>query len=801
VADTVPAEAPGERSVPRSRGPRFFATPADEPRARRASDVTMLVTTTFALVAVSAAAEPRPGISRAVAQLLAALPDLLDLVWQLAADLLIVLAVALLVTALVRRRLAVARDIVLAAALALAVSFVAGRIVIGSWPDVWDAMRAAGPPPWYPAMRIALPAAAIATASPHVTAPVRRLGRWVIGVAMIGLVALGASTPLGVLAGLLLAGAAAAAVHLVFGSTAGRPGLGVVRDALDDVGIDVVALAPASRQQSGAFVVSGTEADGGALAVKVYGRDAHDAAVLSTLWRTIWYRDAVDPLRVGRARQVEYEALVTLLAAQAGVVTDTVVSAGETVENDAVLVLRTRGRPLEATDESDDVVVALWELLARLHRAGIAHGRVDLGHLFLTPEGELGLRDFRSAALDSSPTQRTVDRAQALVTSVMLVGQERAVALAGRCVAPDVLAAMLPVLQRPVLTPDQRRRVAADKIDLNGLRAGVAASIDSELPALQELRRVSPGSIVRVVLPAAAVLALFSMLTGLDLAELGELLREASWWLLLAGVVLAQAPRLSQAVSTLGAAPVQLPLGPVYALQLAVSYINLAIPSTAGRVAVNIRFFQRHGMAPGTALAAGALDGVSGFVVQAIVLVTIILLTPASLDIDARAAVDSAAWLIIVALVIAAAAIAVVLLVRRVRRFALGWARRLTAEAGHALRGLRSPRRLALLFGGNLATEVLFALALGTFVAAFGHPIGFGELLLTNISVALLAGLLPVPGGIGVAEGGLTFGLVQAGVPEEAAFAAVLMYRMATFYLPPLWGYVAMRWLERNEHL
>jgi uncharacterized membrane protein YbhN (UPF0104 family) len=171
------------------------------------------------------------------------------------------------------------------------------------------------------------------------------------------------------------------------------------------------------------------------------------------------------------------------------------------------------------------------------------------------------------------------------------------------------------------------------------------------------------------------------------------------------------------------------------------------------------------------------------------------------LDIDARAAVDSAAWLIIVAVVIAAAAIAVVLLVRRVRRFALGWARRLTAEAGHALRGLRSPRRLALLFGGNLATEVLFALALGTFVAAFGHPIGFGELLLTNISVALLAGLLPVPGGIGVAEGGLTFGLVQAGVPEEAAFAAVLMYRMATFYLPPLWGYVAMRWLERNEHL
>ena len=41
-----------------------------------------------------------------------------------------------------------------------------------------------------------------------------------------------------------------------------------------------------------------------------------------------------------------------------------------------------------------------------------------------------------------------------------------------------------------------------------------------------------------------------------------------------------------------------LALGPVYALQLAISYVNLAIPSAAGRIAVNVRFFQRHGVPP-----------------------------------------------------------------------------------------------------------------------------------------------------------------------------------------------------------
>ena len=102
-----------------------------------------------------------------------------------------------------------------------------------------------------------------------------------------------------------------------------------------------------------------------------------------------------------------------------------------------------------------------------------------------------------------------------------------------------------------------------------------------------------------MLLPAVAVVALLSGLAGLDLAELADQLEGATWWLVALGFLAAQLPRATQAVSTLGAAPVPLPLGPVYALQLAVSYINLAIPTSAARVAIGIRFFQRHGVPPG----------------------------------------------------------------------------------------------------------------------------------------------------------------------------------------------------------
>jgi uncharacterized membrane protein YbhN (UPF0104 family) len=35
----------------------------------------------------------------------------------------------------------------------------------------------------------------------------------------------------------------------------------------------------------------------------------------------------------------------------------------------------------------------------------------------------------------------------------------------------------------------------------------------------------------------------------------------------------------------------------------------------------------------------------------------------------------------------------------------------------------------------------------------------------------------------------------------EAAIAAVLLYRIATYYLPPAWGFPAMLWLQRNRYL
>ena len=84
---------------------------------------------------------------------------------------------------------------------------------------------------------------------------------------------------------------------------------------------------------------------------------------------------------------------------------------------------------------------------------------------------------------------------------------------------------------------------------------------------------------------------------------------------------------------------------------------------------------------------------------------------------------------------------------------------------------------------------------------AFGGDISIVEALFVNLSATLLMTVVPVPGGIGVAEGALVAGLTGLGVDEGTAFAAVISYRISTFYLPPVWGYLALRWLEAKRYL
>jgi len=237
--------------------------------------------------------------------------------------------------------------------------------------------------------------------------------------------------------------------------------------------------------------------------------------------------------------------------------------------------------------------------------------------------------------------------------------------------------------------------------------------------------------------------------------------------------------------------------------QLATCYLNLAMPSSIARMAVNIRFFQCQGLPGVAAVTAGAIDSFVGNILQGLIIIVLLVFGQSSIDLNLTAPSSSSGsghllWIVVGVLVATAL---VVVLVGRIRRPLVDRVRVWWPQVRESLTALRSANRLRLLILGNIATELLFAAALGMFTRALGYHISFAELLLINESVSLLSSFIPVPGGIGVTEFGLMVGLTSAGMSQESALVAVILYRLSTFYLPPVWGFFALRWLERNRYL
>jgi uncharacterized membrane protein YbhN (UPF0104 family) len=596
---------------------------------------------------------------------------------------------------------------------------------------------------------------------------------------------------------------AGAALRLVFGTSIGRPGLADVRAALAELGVQSSKLEEAERRVAGVYHVRCVDGDGRALLVKLYGRDAYDSQLLARVWRRLWYRGRGRTIPAGRLESAEHEAFVTLLVRNAGLATREVVTAGATLDDDALLVLRGDVDPFGSLSPerlADGVVAGAWRALAVLGELRIAHQQIDPDTVALV-SGEVGFVELGDATVAPDAHGLATDRAQLLMTSASLVRGERALATAVDAIGADGVAALLPYLQSAAFSPSLRRALKAAEIDVDQFRAQAASAIGVEPPELVKLRRVSWRAAVQIGLLALASYAILTAATNVDWDEFQATLEDASWAWIVVAFVAAQLPRLTQALSTLGSVPASLPFGPVYAMQLATGYMNVALPSNLARLAVNIRFFQRQGLSAPVAVTSGTIDSFASTVVQAVLLAVLLLFSGSSLAFDLPFPSGGALTLLWIVLGLVGASALVLALVRRLRRAIVENVRRWWPEVRSALAGLQASNKLALLVLGSLATEVLFAVALGLFARGFGYDISLAELLVINIGVSLLGSLVPVPGNIGVAEFGLTIGLVSAGMTEEAAFAAVLLYRTATFYLPPLWGFFAMLWLQRNRYL
>jgi uncharacterized membrane protein YbhN (UPF0104 family)/tRNA A-37 threonylcarbamoyl transferase component Bud32 len=786
--------APGDRSW----DPALLTAAEAGRRNRRTVDAVFLLLAAIVIAFTAVIASSTPGVDRDVAEALTTLFGWANALWRAAFVALLFLALAVVAEVLLRRRWGLARDLLVALLPLAGVGLSLGGVVESNWLPVKGHLLSQ----WgYPELRLATATAVLVVTGPELVRWVRLLGVWLAPFAALGLIVLGAALPSAALAGLALGLGVGAIIRLVFGSAAGVPPTEKIRAALAGLGVEVRDLAPSEHQRIGAAEYVGNDDAGLPLKVRVLGRDAQDTQRLARRWRLLAYRDPPRSAPIGRLDQVEHEALSIFMAKQAGVRVPDVVLAAPDTDGDALLVTRQPDiEPLEPAppDEvSDETLEDLWEQVVRLHRAGISHGRLNASNVLVTDDGPM-LVDLSAATLAAPQSALDIDAAELVVACTVLVGPERALRHAIDAGWKENLVRILPYLQSAALTPHLRDLARSHEIGLKKLRADAASATGQEAPEVAPLRRVRPRDLL---LTAALIVAAYLLISKLADIGFGTIYRELKTadlaWVLVA-LLLAQSSFIGTGVSVRGSVATPLPLLPCVLLQSAIKFINLTVPSSAGRIGIDLRFLQRMGASGPEAVAAGALDDASETIVQAALLLISLVFVGDALDTNKFHLGSPDGRLVAGILVALVASVAVVFAVPKLRAKVLPGVR-------SGLSGLRSVvrdrhKRLEL-FGGSIISELLYSISLGATCLAYGVHLDLAQLIFVNTAASVLSSLVPSPGGIGAAEASLSAGLIAMGVGESTAFAVAITQRLCTFYLPPIWGYLSLRWLTRRGYV
>ena len=808
--EEVPSEAAEEESLRalledvRTKPARnvVFAAPANDPRARRPGDALRILLSAAVVAMAASAFHKGNDVDTRVTELFAAdLPSWisapLTIVFILGGVYSFVLLLAILVFG--SGRAAIARDMFLAGVVAAGAATALSGLTGPEWPDIIPELLEREGVPSYPLLRLALATALVRVAAPYLAAPMRHVGGRLIGGMVVASLVLGYGGPTSVLGGLALGVGAAAAVHLAFGSGVGIPSLARIRDALQAIGVDVVSADYLDEQPIGVTLVKAELAAGEAVLVKVYGRDAVDAAFLTRTWRSVLYRDSHRAVSATGLQQVEHESLMLLEAGRGGASVPELVGWGPGDAGDALVVARgLDGERLESLEDSrigDDTLAGCWQALVGLHAAGIAHRDIDTDRIVVRRD-RVVLADLSGASMTADPLVRAADLAQMLVATAVKVGPDRAVAAARAAIGDERLAEALPVLQASALPATLQRAVKESNFKLKDLRAATTDATGSEAPQLAQLARVTWGNVAMVVLTVFAASALISALSDIGLETLADEVANASWAWIITAFVMAQLTNVGEWVSLTAFVP-RVPFGPTIRFRYAISFISLAVPSDAGAIAMNIRYMQKQGVTWAAAVAQGPLLTIfsKGFDVILLVLSAKVVGETVKLD-----DVDSGPVLRLIVLVVVLVVIGLIvtLAVPKLRNRILPPVK----EGFAAIRvSVTDPRRLLRVASGTLMQRLLFAMALAASAHAYGGSIGFVEAIFINSMVSLFIGLMPVPGGIGVGEAALAAGLTAFGMPEATALAAAVTHRMVTSYLPPIYGWYSSRWLTENDYL
>ncbi len=600
---------------------------------------------------------------------------------------------------------------------------------------------------------------------------------------------------------LLLSGAVGALIGsvilVVLGAPNRRASPATVREALAQRGIAVTSMHLQAAVGGRAQLYRTVTRWGDPCFVKVYAQDSRDAEFLYRSYRKLMLREPSDNWPASSLqREVEHEALMLMTARRGGVSCPDVKAVASLADGSVALAMEDVGHrrldSLGADELGPDLLDAVWREASRLHGAGLAHRALRAANILVT-DGQPVIIDLGFGAMSATPRLQAIDRAELLASMAGVAGSERAVASAVRSLQPTDLAATVPFMQPLALTAATRGQVSKSLLD--EMRSAIAAATGHEPASLERLVRVKPRTVIMIATLTGAFYILLPQLADVD--DSFRAMGSANWWWLGGAVAMSGLTYVAGAIGMAAAVSERLPFGPLVYAQLGSSFVNRVTPAKVGGMALNVRFMQKSGVKPAEAVTATGLNLLAGTMVHMTLLV--VFFAWAGRGGTGGFTIPGSSR-VLVGIVIVMAVAGAIVATRWGRRVIGVRVARFVRQSWSSIAALaRSPGRLVALFGGSLGVTLTYMAALGFAVAAFDGGVTFAEIGAVYLGSSVVAAVAPTPGGLGAMEAALVAGFTGVGMESGVAVAAVLSYRLATFWLPIVPGWLSFQVLQRRD--
>ena len=651
---------------------------------------------------------------------------------------------------------------------------------------------------------VASSVAVVLLGSPWVSRAWRRAGWISVVLGVIFSAVAGGDAPPDLVLALGAGFVSGSAVLLAFGAPNKRPRGPAVVEAMARADAPLVRLARAGVDARSSTPYFADTEDGGQLFIKVLGRDERSADLMFRIYRFLRLKNVGDrgPF-TSLQRMVEHEALVALYSSDKGILTPRLVVTTNVGDEGFLLAYeRTAGDSLDRVDDeaiTDDVLLGIWQSVALMRRRRVAHRDLRLANVLLAPDGQPWLIDFGFAEIAATNPMLDTDVAELLSSTALKVGVARAVDAAIAVIGKAAVASAAPRIQPLALSTATRKSLTARKPLCDELRkyAGEASGAGDVEP--QDLQRIKWRTVLVFVSLAIAFYLLIPQLA--DVSGVWSKLKAADWTWALYALGASALTYVGATMGLLGAVPRRIHVAATFATQLGGSFVNRIVPARVGGIAINVRFLQKQGIELAVASSSIGLQQLSGLLMH-ISLSFVFLLWAGRSGVGAFDFLPSGQTVLIgLTAILALSGLLFLLPVGRgvLRKRVMPILRRAGQGIGEVA---RRPLKVAELFGGSALLTLSYIAALVFSVHAFGAT----EVSVASIGVVFLVGsaissAAPTPGGIGAVEAALIAGLTAVGVEREVAVPAVFLYRITTFWLPILPGWIAFLLLQRRGDL